>query len=114
ARPEPPRDWRRPSQLSCKCVHCKRLSAYLDDPAESEHRFRAVQGIRSHLEEVICRDQCDVKHTTERRGSPHTLVCTKTQGSYQRALVTHKRDLEHLEHVRSVRQRIESPVKRKK
>jgi hypothetical protein len=33
---------------------------------------------------------------TERRGSPHTLVCTKNQASYERHVAQRKQDLTHI------------------
>jgi hypothetical protein len=39
---------------------------------------------RQHLHQQIDEHRCDVKHVTERKGSPQTLVCTKTQDSYER------------------------------
>ena len=34
--------------------------------------------------------------TTERRGSPHTLVATKNQDSYERRAKQRRQDLEHV------------------
>ncbi|MEA2791294.1 MAG: hypothetical protein QOG73_3700, partial [Acetobacteraceae bacterium] len=36
---------------------------------------------------------CDVGFTTEKRGSPHRLICTKNQASYQRRCVQRENDL---------------------
>jgi hypothetical protein len=37
---------------------------------------------RSHLIDMIRSHQCDVKHALERKGSPYSLVLTKTTGSF--------------------------------
>jgi len=39
--------------------------------------------------------------TTERRGSPHSLVCIKNQASYDRRMKRRKQDLEDLERLSS-------------
>ena len=36
------------------------------------------------VERPIDQHRCDITHVTERKGSPQTLVCTKTQESYER------------------------------
>jgi hypothetical protein len=40
---------------------------------------------RQHLHQIIDRHGCDLTHITDRRGSPQTLVCTKTTASYEAA-----------------------------
>ena len=83
---EPPKDWRRASAVGCKCAHCAELSAFLADPARGVWRFRAIQSARSHVEETIRNAGVDISWKTEKQGSPHILVCTKTQASYERAV----------------------------
>ena len=83
---EPPADWRRASAVGCKCAHCAELSAFLADPARGVWRFRAIQSARSHVEETIRNAGVDISWKTEKQGSPHILVCTKTQASYERAV----------------------------
>jgi hypothetical protein len=39
---------------------------------------------RRHLHSQIDSNQLDCTHVTERVGSPQTLVCRKTQASYER------------------------------
>ncbi|MGL4551158.1 MAG: 2OG-Fe(II) oxygenase, partial [Gemmataceae bacterium] len=51
--PQPPADFRRPAEVTCKCADCAELKKFLGDPAEAVHRFRRVQGRRSHLEDQI-------------------------------------------------------------
>ncbi len=83
---EPPRDWTRDADLSCKCDDCGVLSRFLCDPAERVGRFPLRKDRRQHLHQQIDKHECDCSHVTDRRGSPQTLVCTKTQGSYERRL----------------------------
>ena len=60
------------------------MSRFLRDPAESVGRFPMNKQRRQHLHRQIDQHRCDVIHVTERKGSPQTLVCTKTQDSYER------------------------------
>ncbi len=85
ARPiEPPTDWSRPAELKCKCEDCRMLSRFLQDPEQKVGRFPLRKERRQHLHGQIDAHRCDCTHVTERRGSPQTLVCTKTQASYER------------------------------
>jgi len=40
--------------------------------------------------------RCDLDLTTDERGRPYTLVCTKNQASYDRRAKQRKQDLEDL------------------
>jgi hypothetical protein len=82
--PEPPKDWKREAKLGCTCEDCAALSRFLRDPAERVGRFPMNKQRRQHLHRQIDQHGCDCTHVTERRGSPQTLVCTKTQDSYER------------------------------
>ncbi len=82
--PQPPKDWKRESKLGCKCEDCVALSRFLRDPTERVGRFPMNKQRRQHLHQQIDKHRCDVTHVTERKGSPQTLVCTKTQESYER------------------------------
>ncbi|WP_029009180.1 2OG-Fe(II) oxygenase [Azospirillum halopraeferens] len=90
---EPPRDWRRPATLPCTCPLCAELSRFLDDPGQDSWSLKAIQGDRTHVEETIRRSACDVDTRTLRKGSPHTLVCTKNRASYDRRVARRKEDL---------------------
>jgi predicted 2-oxoglutarate/Fe(II)-dependent dioxygenase YbiX len=83
---ERPQDWKRDDTLSCKCQDCRALGLFLRDPTLRIGRFPLRKERRQHLHRQIEKDQCDCTHVTERKGSPQTLVCTKTQGSYDRRL----------------------------
>src|SRR5262249_7630654 len=81
---EPPADWRREARLECGCEDCQMLSRFLRDPEQRVGRFPLRKDRRQHLHQQIDRHQLDCTHVTERVGSPQTLVCTKTQASYER------------------------------
>lgn len=90
--PAPPADWRQRVKLGCACEDCRELQAFALDPEAQVHRFRVRMDRRRHLHEQIQRHGLDMTHETERRGSPQTLVCTKTQAAYQRACARHHAD----------------------
>jgi hypothetical protein len=100
--PQAPADFRRPAAIACKCADCSELRRFLDDPHEQVHRFRAAEARRSHLENTIRQHHCDLDLTTERRGSPYTLVCTKNTASYQAKLWQFRQDQEHLAKLRAI------------
>jgi uncharacterized DUF497 family protein len=55
-------------------------------------RFRVRQDRRQHLHQQIERHGLDMTHVTDRKGSPQTLVCTKTRRTYQRRCEQHRAD----------------------
>lgn len=93
---EPPTDWTRESNLGCKCADCQALSMFLRDPRMQVARFPLRKERRRHLHGQIEANHCDCTHVTDRRGSPQTLVCMKTQESYKRRLAQYERDQKRL------------------
>ena len=91
-----PSDWARPGRVVCQCRHCGELSRFLADPAHETWSLKAPQADRSHVEDTIRKSSCDLDFTTLRRSSPHSLVCTKNQASYERRALQRKKDLEDL------------------
>ena len=106
AAPQEPTDWRRPAAIACKCADCAELKQFLNDAKEQVHRFRAREDRRRHLEDIIHQHQCDLSTATDRRGSPHTLICTKNSASYQRNLRTYHQNQEHLKTLRSIQKNL--------
>ena len=92
---EAPRDWVRANPLKCTCADCRALGAFLAIPDQRQWRLRAAMGRRAHVEQNVRNAPCDLDLTTEKRGSPHTLVATKNQASQRRAK-QRRRDLEHV------------------
>ena len=45
------------------------------------------------MEEVIRRAASDLNRTTDQRGRPYTLICTKNQASYDRRAQQRQKDL---------------------
>ena len=103
--PQKPADYRRAAKLSCNCRDCRALSEFLADPDRREARFPLAKERRRHLHNIIDRDRCDCTHVTEHRGSPHTLVCTKTTASYDAACKIHDRDVKNLSRIAALERR---------
>jgi len=96
-KPAPYIDWARPADLACTCEYCRRLKAFLADPANNIGRIPAPEHMRDHLIAGINRHKCDVKHSLERKGSPYSLVLAKTSGSFERSVKRFQADLQLLE-----------------
>jgi hypothetical protein len=92
----PPADWRREARMSCRCEHCMALGRFLQSADQEVWRFKAREADRRHVEDSIRQGRCDVDCSTERKGSPHVLVCTKNQASYERRVAQRRADLEDL------------------
>lgn len=91
--PAPPTDWRQAVRIGCKCEDCRELQAFARDADEKVHRFRVRKDRRRHLHSQIDRHGLDMTHVTERKGSPQTLVCTKTRRSYERKCAAYREDV---------------------
>lgn len=100
--PQEPADWRRESTTGCDCADCTSLSYFLNDPDKKTLRLPLATHRRQHLHQVIDLRKLDTTHVTERFGRPYTLVCTKTMGSFERALKAHHVDLDHLKMIREL------------
>lgn len=92
----PPADWRREARMSCRCEHCLALGRFLKSADQEVWRFKAREAERRHVEDSIRQGRCDVDCSTERKGSPHVLVCTKNQASYERRVAQRRADLDDL------------------
>jgi hypothetical protein len=91
--PAPPSDWRLHVKLSCSCEDCRELQMFARDPVERVHRFRANKERRRHLHGTIDKHKLDMKHVTERVGSPYTLVCTKDRRSFDRRMKQYRQEI---------------------
>ena len=94
--PEQPRDWVIETRLPCSCANCARLQAFCDDPAATTARFSMRQDLRAHVESTIRMRQLDIACETERRGSPHTLICTKNRATSERRRAEYAEDIAHM------------------
>jgi hypothetical protein len=94
--PAPPADWSLPVKEGCNCADCRALMKFAADPVLHQQRFPLRKERRMHLHQRIDRDDLDMTHETERRGSPYVLVCTKTRRTFQKRKVQYKKDLESM------------------
>ncbi len=92
----PPADWSRPVGFKCLCPRCTELARFLADPERKVWVFKAAEADRRHVEDTIKAARCDVDVTTDRRGRPYSLVCTKNQASYERRARQRTKDIENL------------------
>jgi hypothetical protein len=90
---EAPRDWSRASSIRCSCEHCAALSRFLASPVTETWTLKAAERVRRHVEEEIKAARADLDVRTERRGSPHSLVCRKNRASYERRVAQRRQDL---------------------
>ena len=91
--PEQPLDWRITADINCHCKYCTKLRAFCKDPSTQIARFPLRKDLRAHLHKIIDYNHLDLTHETERRGSPYTLVCTKTRATYRRRLAEYTEDV---------------------
>ena len=91
--PEAPRDWRQAVKLACKCEDCRALETFARDAEAQVGRFRVRQDRRQHLQDVINRHGFDMTYVTEQKGSPQTLICTKTRRTYHRQCEQYRADI---------------------
>ena len=92
--PRPPKDLALPAdRLSCGCECCAELRRFCADPVAGVLRIPVRRELRGHLRREIERAGVDISCETERRGSPYTLVCTKTRASHERRLRQYRADI---------------------
>jgi hypothetical protein len=91
--PHAPKDWHQAGRIRCTCGDCRELQTFMRDRVERTHRFPLRKDRRRHLHEQIQRHDLDMTHETERRGSPQTLVCTKTRRTYDRHCAEYRIDV---------------------
>src|SRR5262249_367046 len=81
---EAPQNWSRASDIRCSCEHCAALRRFLASPVTETWTLKAAEQFRRHVEGEIRTARADLDVRTERRGSPHSLVCRKNSASYDR------------------------------
>lgn len=86
--PVSPTYWTRQA-TSCKCDKCTPVNRFLRAPDQPVGRFPMAERYRRHVEEHLMHlvGRFLLRCHTECRGSPHTLVVTKTNDSWE-----HKRE----------------------
>ena len=108
--PEPPVDWSVSIDgLTCACEHCAVLRAFCVDPVAEVTRIAVRRDLRQHLRNEIRSARTDIEYETERRGSPHKLVCTKTRRSHQLRQAEYVEDLNHIRQLAAMADVVQAP-----
>lgn len=102
---EAPKDWSRAANIRCSCEHCAALNRFLASRATETWMLKAAERIRGHVEREIKAAGADVDVRTERRGSPHSLVCRKNRASYERRVAQRRQDLADIAVLKATTQR---------
>lgn len=77
-------DWSIELPSDCACELCGTLGSFLADPARRTLEWPLAKDRRLHVHSRIDRAELPVSHLTRRRGSPYTLVLTKTAKLFER------------------------------
>ena len=88
-----PADFARPCTWACKCEDCLAARKFLADPKRESWSLKAIQNTRDHVSSCIQSAGADLDLQTIKKGSPHTLQCTKNTRSYERRVAQRKEDL---------------------
>lgn len=83
--------------IRCPCKHCRDLAAFCVDQKATVIRFRENGPVRAHLEREIRTAHLDIACETVARGSPYTLVCSKTPAGYEQRMAWYRADVEAME-----------------
>lgn len=92
---EPYPDWTRPCpelETGPRGEALRELEAFMANPEEETHAFRRNQGERDEIEGSIRRHRLDLDCRTIKNSRPYTLLCTKNDQSYHRALARRAAD----------------------
>lgn len=91
--PSPPVNWSMPVDFPENSPLLRELAKFVRSPTAREHRFRMRKDLRQGIHQTLDHHKLDITHVTERRGSPHTLVCRKMLKTYQNACKVYQSDL---------------------
>ena len=107
---EAPKDWSRASKIRCGCEDCSHLSRFLASPVSKSWTLKAVERVRRHVEGEIKAADADLDTITERRGSPHSLICQKNSASYNRRMAQRRQDLADIARLTGRTEVVDSPI----
>ncbi len=94
--PQAPTDWARECKTRCTCANCAEVNRFLLSSTQPTYRFRSLKQDREHVEYCLRSADADVNCTTDRTGSPQSLIITKTNGSYHKKLRVYHEDQQKL------------------
>jgi len=70
-----------------------KLHEFCLHPDQRVRRFKVAKAERERIRRIIIDSQLEISYVTERKGNPHTLICTKNPVSHQRRLQQLKEDV---------------------
>jgi hypothetical protein len=77
-------DWSIRTLIRCSCRLCETLTQFLRASDKVRYEWKLAKDHRSHIHRIIDAYDLPVTHTTRRKGSPFTLVLTKTAAVFER------------------------------
>lgn len=81
-KPSRPEDWSR-IRVPCSCRDCELLNSFVTSPTQKVGRFPMGKSRRMHLHQQLDKAEETYTHVTERKGSPQTLIVTKTRKEWE-------------------------------
>lgn len=99
APPEKPTNWTINANVPGSSDLLVKLQAFCLNPNRRTISFKVAKASRRHIHETIKVLGLDIDHTTERKGSPHTLHCTKNRNGHKRRLAEYSEDIRYIEHL---------------
>jgi hypothetical protein len=84
-------DWSMALPAGCDCAICRRLGAFLADPAQPRLEWPLAKPGRQHVHLRIDGHELPVRHETRRAGSPYTLVLEKTASLFAQEAAARRR-----------------------
>ena len=93
-KPSKPDNWTREKRQSrnnytsydnCSCSTCSEFDDFLASPVKSEWRYKAAEPQRKHIDRQLYSIDCSTS-VDKSKGTPFTLVVTKTNKSYEKEL----------------------------
>jgi hypothetical protein len=87
-----PDDWSVSVPRGCSCQDCGALGGFLNDPARRVFEWPLAKDRRRHIHSRIDSAELPISHQTRRKGSPYTLVLTKTAALFEAEERARKRD----------------------
>lgn len=104
-KPEHPKNWTKPIPQSTNFKKCwALLEPFMQSPTEQVFEYRRVQKERDDMMYAIKNSNADLRTETIKKGSPHTLLITKTHDTYLAQMKIWNHDgmvLERLERMKS-------------
>ena len=105
--PQPPSDYQRSANMKCKCADCLRVAVFLKDGDTKQLSLPLAKQRRQHMHIQIESCRLELTHVTERRGSPHVLVLTKTNALFEESRKIYDLNLKNLSRLNAILQKVQ-------